>query len=170
MNYAPYPREHYIDSESGIGLGNILIPESEWNLLCLSSRALFSWEDNKIPMDDRDGTFDQVTQIAVRSSLKQRVNNILLKDMVDKFDPVHLLAVFNTAEIEHLDIVKRWGSVKAYITIMEARTLVWMSVQRKKDPCQKIIKFHLLTPSQQAFVNQVNPWKNGEIIWAEKKP
>lgn len=163
-NYAPNKRECYVDAESQLGLGELPLSNVEWNLLAVSSRSLFSWEDSKIPVDVRHADFDLKILAAAKETLRQRVGGHSVKKLVETMTPPELLLWFNSNDIKHLKLTEFWGGSKQYILIMEARTLAWLAVQ-KPDKKQKVIQLNPLTFDEITFVNSVNPWKNGEITW-----
>ena len=156
-NWSPLPRQSYIDPVTGSGPGMANLTEVEWNLMTVTSRLLFAWEGNCLPMEQRPAEFDKDTTAAVKGTLKQRLGEFSVKNLVESHDPMLLLARFAAEDIEHLDIAKRWGGSQQLLVIMEARALVWLATQ-PRDTSKKILQFRVLTPEQFDFVNKVNPW------------
>lgn len=165
--YSPHPRRFYITADGATGPGLQNLTSTEWNILSLFSRSLFSWDGMKtVPEGQRDGEFAEEITNAAKDSAHQKVNKQSLGELVTVLDPMELLLVFGSgATIGHLEIVKYWGSAKHAMMVMEARALTWLSVQPRKTD-GKVVSLRALSPEQQAFINKINPWMNGEIVVA----
>jgi len=160
--YSPHPRRFYTDG-SGMGPGSMELTMTEWNLLSIFSRSLFSWDGSKeVPISQRHGEFDPGIVNAVRESMLQQVGTERLANIAAAATPPELLVVLDKNSINHLAVTKFWGSKEALMTVAEARSLVWLSVQPRKTK-GKLVNLRALSPEQLLFVNKVNPWTNGEI-------
>lgn len=160
--YSPKPRNFYMDP-TGLGPGSMTLTMTEWNLLALFSRSLFSWDGSvKVPEDQRHGDFDPELVTAVRDSMHQRIGGLdTVANVAARLHPPEFLVALDTNSIGHLAVTKFWGSKKALMTVAEARMLTWFAAQPRKGG--KVVNLRVLTPEQQAFIDGVNPWANGEI-------
>ncbi len=166
--YSPHPRRFYITEDGMFGPGLQNLTSTEWNILSLFSRSLFSWDGMKaVPEAKRDGEFAEGIVEAAKGSIHQRVDKHSLGDLVTMLDPMELLMLFARQDttIGHLEVVKYWGTTHNAMLIMEARALSWLSVQPRKTD-GKVVSLRALSPDQQAFINKINPWMNGEIAVA----
>jgi hypothetical protein len=94
-----------------------------WNLLVITSKLPYLWEDKKVKPGNRPAEF--VTVNEARKDLNKYIGGELIGDMVSHLNPLEFLEIVRGNSIAHLDVCKFFGDEGGLKSIITARVYTW---------------------------------------------
>ena len=134
INYAPFDQSHYCldlpfttkmmkDLVLGIGDKKHVNDPKLWNLLVITSKFPYLWEDPKTKKGSRPAEF--VTINEAKKDLNKYIGDESVGDTVSHLNPMEFLKVVQGNSIAHLDICKFFGDEGGLKSIITARCYTW---------------------------------------------
>ena len=134
INYAPMPQSEYCldlkfksdfmkDYILGIGDKKHVPDPALWNLLVLTSKLPYIWEDPKVKKKHKPAEFVTIDQ--AKEDMGKFIGGRLIGDMVRTLDPMQFMEAAVENDIGHMSICKFFKSEKGLKSIIRARAYTW---------------------------------------------
>lgn len=135
INYAPMPQDQYcfhLDFKSqamkdmilGIGDRKHVDDPALWNLLVITSKLPYLWEDPKVTKGDKPANF--VTLAAAKEDMGAFIGSNVIRDMVKTMTPLEFLEEARSHSLYHLKLCKFFGGDEGGLrSIITARAYTW---------------------------------------------
>jgi len=144
INYAPHPQEYYcinlpfknkMMKELILGLGDrkhVNDPQL-WNLLVITSKLPYLWEDQRVKKGDRPAQFSTIEE--ARSDLTNYIGDTLVGSLVRNLSPLEFLEVAKKNSLKHLKLCKYFGGDENGLRqIIAARSYTWAVANGRPIP------------------------------------
>lgn len=126
--FSPKPKDFY--KHCGFGLANTKCSFELWNLLSLSSRSMFAFE-NGLLSDRLPTTFDKTLFFAAESTVNQSLGGKTVMSYMRMNSPWYFYKALLTDKYQHLKLDK-WHE-GGFLGLVKARCLAWESRKLTKD-------------------------------------
>ncbi len=150
--YSPRPQKKYtmgVKKSKGLkkyclGIGDKDFVDSAelWNLLSVTSRLPYKWEDARIPMGKRPAQFPQLEE--ARGDLDRVLKGKKLRTLLKTKSIFSFCDIMIKEDLSHLSICKFFGDEDALKMIVKARLASY-----KKSKCMKV------TGREEAIISMV---------------